>query len=183
MEELQLKHLAPYLPYELKFINKDGVILRMDALYSMDYNVWAYTRYIKGERDENDINSKYFSSQNCSGGGYYLKQVKPILRPMSDLSKPCLTDGKTPILELAKIAIKSYEIIFTIKHLNTYSNIAFFVNGEEFGYRGFEFYLSDNHDSPLEVNQLELFQYLFEHHFDVFGLIDKGLAVNINALK
>lgn len=183
MEELQLKHLAPYLPYDLKFWNKDRVILRMDKLSRIDYNVWAYVRDVNGQADENDFNYKHFSSLSCCGRGHYLKQIKPILRPMSDLSKPCLPGGKTPVVELAKIAIKSYEISFALKHLNTYSNIVFFATCEEFGYRGFEFYLSDNRASPLEVNQLELFQYLFEHHFDVFGLIDKGLAINMNTLE
>lgn len=32
-------------------------------------------------------------------------------------------------------------------------------------------------------NQLEMFEKLFELHFDLFGLIEKGLALNINNVK
>jgi hypothetical protein len=41
--------------------------------------------------------------------------------------------------------------------------------------------VSDTFFFPIK-NQLSLFNKLFEWHFDVFGLIEKDLAININIL-
>lgn len=40
--------------------------------------------------------------------------------------------------------------------------------------------ISINSKEITEETPLYLYKYLLERHFDVFGLIDKGLAININ---
>lgn len=34
-----------------------------------------------------------------------------------------------------------------------------------------------------KTDNYQVFEFLFQHHFDVFGLIDKGLAIDINILE
>ena len=66
--ELQLKHLAPYLPYRLKVTKDDwGRVFKMD----------------------NDG-----TTLNCIGIDYILNiNAKPILRPLSDLTKEIEVNG------------------------------------------------------------------------------------------
>lgn len=100
----------------------------------------------------------------------------------------------------AVIKRQGYQIIspFPILRTLAYLNKEIEHNGESFtpihrfyemyggGYSSFESYY-DIHWIDFE-NPLKCLQYvdvlkLFEWHFDVFGLIDAGLAININTLN
>jgi hypothetical protein len=105
--KLELKHLAPYLPYGLSILDGWGDVRTLD--YS------------------------YLNNIHC----------KPILRPLSDLMSGEFMDN-----------IISQKERIEIKKLNTCH------------------WLSYNS-----------FQYLLKHHFDVFGLIEKGIAIDINTLN
>ena len=126
------------------------------------------------------------------------------LRPLSDLTKPCLEGGKIPIVELAKIndkylpklatytpyteewgntcsaEIRQYNCDYICKTGNMGDLVYQFSYWEKLQ----RFAFRDNTRSlPMAVShQLGLFSYLFEHHFDVFGLIEKGEAIDINTL-
>ena len=107
-----------------------------------------------------------------------LTNSKPILRPISDLYK--VIDGVIHIVELAKIAnieVSEDFYIFYGEILATSSN-----SGDDFWFKDgmFVHVPCFNDNSSIVKNQLQLFEYLFQHHFDVFGLIDKGLAIDIN---
>ncbi len=135
--KLELKHLAPYLPYGLKFIHDEEPTpyLLMKLGLKTDQNpLW-----IEGYNGEFEIS-------------VFPEGCKPILRPLSDLTKE-------------------------IEH-----------NGEKFEDAGFfrMFYngLSDNEIHLDGVTfKLEVWQELFKWHFDVFGLIEAGLAIDMNTLK
>ena len=116
--KLEIKHLAPYLPYGL--------------------NVWL-------------------DSPNASGGQGYMmeletinlesaiqRQAKPLLRPLSDLTKE-------------------------IEH-----------NGEKF--MPYSILMADKTGSVWDIEDLPYsdFVKLFEWHFDVFSLIENGLALDYN---
>ena len=82
-----------------------------------------------------------------------LSEFKPILRPLSDLNK---------------------------KHLDYMYFIIISTDNEMFGSRDdFEDYFNETYCNYLPKC---LFEYLLEHHFDVFGLIEEGLAIDINTL-
>jgi hypothetical protein len=120
--ELQLKHLAPYLPYQLKILDGWGDIKILD--YS------------------------YLKNPHC----------KPILRPLSDLGK----------------YIDSFQLIdsFDTVYCEITNTLKLFPHG---GFNNVEWsFLIDNYI---------LLQKLFELHFDVFELIEKGLAIDINTLN
>lgn len=116
--------------------------------------------------------------------------VKPIVRPLSDLAKKCLEGGLIPIFELARLSVPVY-----LK--NEVSDGQFSKKGsiDEPDYilcvDGYDFKISTYYDYPpafqisdnLKItNQFELFQKLIEWHFDIFGLIEKGEAVDYHAL-
>ncbi|MBB4036579.1 hypothetical protein GGR21_002485 [Dysgonomonas hofstadii] len=104
---------------------------------------------------------------------------KPILRPMSALYKPCLEDGKIPIVELAKIALPYYDWLLEESRnlaITAHPSMAYF------SYKDDSFESSDGWDAWHTSHQIELFQKLYEWHFDIHGLIGQGLAIDIKTL-
>ena len=116
--KLELKHLAPYLPYELNIQNNSGDFHKMTG-YTLD---------------------AYFIKKHTVS-------PRPILRPLSDFNKGL------------------YSEIFKTFYLN-------WQNSEDFCL------------TPIGVNSVsyELANILIKNHFDIFGLIEKGLAINVNTL-
>tara|TARA_R110000772_G_C13017270_1_gene410128 strand:- start:55 stop:450 length:396 start_codon:yes stop_codon:yes gene_type:complete len=129
--KLELKHLAPYLPYGLKYNN-----IKNNNTYTM--------RSISTE-----INMVDFGW----GDAMELNEVKPILRPLSDLTKEIKHDGDkfTPCTDY-------YYLKDELEELSTLDS------------------------SYIRYTRYNVVKVLFELHFDVFGLIEKGLAIDINTL-
>jgi hypothetical protein len=114
-----------------------------------------------------------------------LNEIKPYFRLLSDLTKEIEHNGEKfiPLYELNKMRGVTTEL----------SNYVFEVVEDNW----FQCTWSDNTEFSFEKNtmsfyditssgispQLEMFQKLFEWHFDVFGLIEKGLAISYNDLK
>ena len=127
MEKLELKHLAPYLPYSLRIKTKYG----WDTMSTL--NEW-------------EVNGDHEDSYSYEDHPDEILEFKPILRPLSDLQ-----DSENDIREM----IEEYAC----------SDLTWiFVN--DLG----------------EIRQ-STFELLIQHHFDVFGLIEKGLAIDINTIK
>lgn len=160
---LELKHLAPYLPYGLKIESQKGT-------GDLDY---------KGLKKEMTC----FNCHKIDGDKW-----KPILLPLSALTEQ-LPDGTIPIVGLAKIATKHIwgELIdFTKAELLSESEsaglIVYYDKTErvsftaDFDCNRKDFTLYSDGDE-LNMDKLQLFEYLFQNHFDVFGLIDQNLAV------
>lgn len=163
--KLEVKHLAPYLPYNLKMMI-EGEVREMTEINTItEYKVW-YT----AEWDSKKL--KFFPEDNIhhshSGQGSNTKDVSPILRPLSDLNKTILVNGSeiTPLKEIAYIEENCIEITH---------------------FKGDIFHkcVTKGDDSWVFSqfsNYPEITRKLFEWHFDVFGLIEKGLAIDINTL-
>jgi hypothetical protein len=156
--KLELKHLAAYLPYGLKlYIECNSEFDTNGFDHEFDEN----PIFIDGIREMTGINYensflpdcimfKEVTKTNQSRDGYVqIENVKPILRPLSDLDKEITHDGKT------------FNPKFVI-------DMAF--PSERMG-------LNPATWSHRVVTKLQ------EWHFDVFGLIDNGLAIDINTLK
>ena len=123
MEKLELKHLAAYLPYDIKGMFRN----REETLKSC---------------------TKVFINREI-----LYDDFKPILRPLSDLVNVITHKGKdfVPCIEY--------------NHFNEYF--------EE---------LSALDYSYVKYNQNRVVLILLELHFDIFGLIEKNLAVDINTI-
>lgn len=175
---IELKHLAAYLPYEVKVFveNSEPQILELHSCYyNSSKQICTTLKYKKGNDYEFDID-----------------ECKLILRPLSDLTKEIEVNGKkiVPIVELAKITLPDYqyEIEKTFSISESKIGIRFNVNTKLvfFGYDS-DFYLNTILNKKLARHtpnfQYLLFQKLFEWHFDIFGLIEAGDAIDINTLK
>ncbi len=140
--KLELKHLAPYLPYGLRLQYHDTKIGTLNSLSDIN------------EYDDIKISINY-------GELEHIWMFKPILRPMSDFDKPLGQES------------------------DIYSYLMKYNQGRE------ECAQIDG-DLDFDINEpiwlsaklgYEVHLFLFEHHFDVFGLIPAGLAVDINTMK
>ena len=124
--ELKKEEIIPYLPYDLKLKLRHEII-EMHGLISISERIISY-----------DIDNKLCECE--------ISLIKPILRPLSDLTK-----------------VNGFSLSDMISH----------------GYHN-PFWLPEN----FEVKYLMHldFEKLVSWHFDVFGLIKKGLAIDINTL-
>lgn len=167
MEKLTLEQIAPFLPYGLKMWRSE--------------KIWPLT----------GLNNRV-EFQLLSFGPHELNPIgcKAILRPM-DLTKPIIVEGKEviPVVELAKIVIPnpSEEAFGGMNWFEYEGEAVLYDTGMESGYllkyvNGC--FVLEGHDySAYCPDQLDLFQWLFKHKFDVFGIIEKGLAIDVNTLE
>ena len=164
-EKLTLEHLAPYLPYELKVKTKYDI----DEL-SMCNSEGAYLMY------------KYDL--------YPLSSFKPLLHPLSKLTQEIEYNGEKfvpilKVLEILKIYLVSYKLLENSidlildpkKHrANTRTKENRQVRFWFDNFNGIGFYCS-NMRLFLYKDIYGAIKKLFEWHIDVFGLIEKGLAI------
>lgn len=129
MEKLKLKHLAPYLPYKLKG----------------NYEVSEVVPSAKFE-----LRNKELRTDNVD---FFLNYAKPILRPLSDLTKEIEVNGEK------------------------FVPIEYFLGDD-----GDNILNAFNHNKNSDVIEYVLVLKLLEWHFDIYGLIEKGLAINKNTL-
>jgi len=145
MEKLELKHLAPYLPYGLRIICIDHIGNEMIKDYPTLLGIDC-------EKESLKVGSETWRELD----GY-----KPILHPLLDLTKKIEIDGNkfTPLKVLLNACMKGGEQEQNM--LKGISSKGLFLK-----------------TAPYWVVQL-----LFEWHFDVFGLIEKDLAIDTNTLE
>lgn len=161
-EKLELKHLAPYLPYGLKVeFDYETLIGELKSLCSFRNTCSLMFRTLW-----DDI---------------HFDEIKPIHRPLSDLTKEIENNGErfVPIAELLKLKYP-YERNYDSK----YGLIT--IDGE--GYPKAFYTYRANFDimiNPYNIRELHywIVEKLLSWHFDLYGLIESGLAIDINTLN
>ena len=164
--KIELKHYAPYLGCDAKdSTGKVGVMVGLSL--------------------SNDTVKMYYPAHNDKESWFPFENCKLILRPLSDLTKEIEHNGEkfVPIIELClmrEIMSKSTNRnIFTVgiehgdKYVAHFHNHVFFLDAE------FMSFHSDTNQSC--DHQYEMFEKLFEWHFNVFDL-PKHLWINKNSL-
>ncbi len=169
MENEKLKILAAYYIYGLKL---ETFVFEK----KIETMIGLYPDSILTENDE-----------------YSLSQVKPILRPLSDLTKEIEVNGKKiiPIVELCKISEKYKNDIYETE---IYSSE--FSYGIKFFYRkrliwNFQYYapqqsffaIKEKGATPLLYNQKAMFDYMHSLWFDTENLIEKGESIDMNTIE
>lgn len=151
MEKLELKHLAGYLPYGLKWSLQGLKTFEMQGitpstLYTIEGTVLNWEKHP-------DLPQALF----------------PILRPLSDLTKEIEVNGEK------FVPIRKLEDLFPCVE---------FYNDDELSYLFYDTDCRGEFFYSIELSlTLEISSKLFEWHFDVFGLIEKGLAIDISTLN
>lgn len=169
MEKLELKHLAPYLPFGLRIecldFKKDYVGKQYDKIVGL--HQW----------DKTGVNWCVLTE---GGSKPSLDSIKLILHPLSDLTKEIEVNGEkfVPVNRIKDFYNKNileWDEQFVI---GVYS-----ISLERGSYDTFERIIIFGYDGDISHTRYDIVQMLLEWHFDVFGLIEKGLAVDINTLE
>lgn len=149
MNKLELKHIAPYLPYGLKAEILDFQSNYVGKQYDNIIGVHQW-----------DKSGTLWSILTEGGAKPSLDRIKPILRPLSDLTE------LMPNNETSYVSYLWYGIIST--------------NSDSFSKD--EFYENCSLGS-IEFLPIMVLNKLLEWHFDIYGLIEQGLAIDINTLN
>ena len=146
-KKLELKHLAAYLPYNVKMF-ANGFLGTLQTMNIDNTTQSGYKIRVSC--------SDWWENNNIDG-----KIYKPILRPISDLTKEIEVNGEqtTPI----------DWIWDNVKHIDYFF---------DYGYLMVEECNIEN----IEMYPYNVIKQLLSWHFDVFGLIQSGLAIDINTL-
>lgn len=184
MEKLEyLQKLNPYLPYDLGVISGDSYDTddRLEYIGIMNY---------QHSSDENSRSKDFsiteiaFSDNNIvTRLGVIKRKVKPVLRPLPDLYKEI--DGEVGIVELAKIAVQWDWKLGKYRDINdSFIDVAEFYSSTFFYNEKYKYFQLDSScEQPyVAFNQLDLFTYLFSHHYDVWDLHSKGLCIYKNEI-
>ena len=153
--KLELKHIAPYLPYDLQV-----------KCYDI---VWS----VEGLRD--GVVMSLFLIDKYTLTSAYLSDVKPILKPISSMTKEeayelgilliseaDMEDKEIGIGEMTLMGVAYPTIVYKDKEDEEYSVTIQF---------------SSIGISGIDLIPYEAYEWLFKNNFDVFGLINRGLAV------
>lgn len=196
MKKLELKHLAPYLPYGLKVCSANAEI------YSST-NIWELEGIVRG--------NVYLQELTYPADIF---RIKPILRPLIDLVKLIIIDGVSFIpmeallkekqtyrdektgyeitsvykvvsinhkfYDLAGRPTNHYQIDYLEEYTNTQSQIHRLIYDDSLS--RFQHRVITPYEDQLGLSYKELHLLLLEWHFDVFGLIPAGLAIDINTI-
>lgn len=173
-KKLELRHLAAYLPYKLKCQNPKNY-------YYSGCRIDSPNLTMCGLRDE------YISFDEVPAF-YPIVHFKPILRPLSDLTKEIEVNEErfVPALVLAELAMNKENVKEVIKNSNSFGFDYKIVN-KPFG-KILKVTRLDEWILLISLNEPErckhyIFEKLIEWHFDVFSLIEAGLAIDINTLN
>lgn len=161
--ELELKHLAPYLPYGLKgiaYVSKDIALDNVDIIGCNRSELYC------------EYTSERYKNMSGARKWFDLYEVKPLLLTMSSLYTE-MEDGTVPIVEI-------YKKMFVWPQIKEYK----IEDGcLKFGKHTFEWveeFRSFSLDGETAYILIEVSDYLDENHFDWrYGLIDKGLALEL----
>lgn len=158
--KLELKHLAPYLPYGLEAIynegNEENTVVSITGCCLLFGKLHVQLEFKGG-------------SDNI---GMFDEDFKPILRPLSDLTKEIEHNGEcfnpAKFFEVGNDD-EGYHIDFGGNNARLIEDLGIIAS------------YNDNHD--LQFLPSVVFNQLIKWHFDVLDLIQSGLAIDINTLK
>lgn len=200
-EKLKLEHLAPYLPYDLTYFSPKHVATSM-----IDVNKDESIEKMGPVSMISMIN-------DCDMPSGHQRGVKPILRPLSDLVNEIEFNGEKiiPLVKMLENTVQYGLDNIKIIDIGPYGNglridgiigylikytVAAMGNTEytlEYNFCGNSLTLKRNlvnlpESNPSKwsyqpVNFLKFITWLYKMHFDIYGLIEKGLAIDINKLK
>lgn len=136
MKELELNHLAPYLPYGLKLMNKYS--LTPETLISCD-----------------DVYATLFGLYKTVSEQYSYDEIKPILYPLDYLTKEITHNGET-FVPIEFIEDKYFTLNYVERLERCIEDSRYLVHLD---------YL--------------LITHLIEWRFDIFNLIEDGLAIPV----
>lgn len=171
------KKIEDYLPYylgceimyEYKFTTIDGSEMRLAKMNYMGVN--GITHFV----DLAPID-KFGNASSTTTFRLNVKEIKPILRPFSSM-----TDDEAQECLAFVFLVPPHNAWMDVEALQQFlsNNVAFTIGVSE----------EEQGDIPMNMFELtpqtmfNLTEWLISKHFDIFGLIDAGLAINKTSIK
>lgn len=161
----KLRYILPYSTHDVLVQTPNGVgkVILDQSKIRIEYKSGGLENLVKGVR-------------------YWGDEFKLCLRSLSDLTKEIEHNGEkfVPIPKLAEIAFSNCD---TENDWKLHNDVAVSSAGLSFGYEEVrKFYVSDS-DFNMYYSEYDLMQKLLEWHFDIFGGIGSGWAIDINTLE
>lgn len=131
--------------------------MKLELKHLAGYLPYGLRVNIRQERQVSREEWKWFETENILNGSFLtwnLENLTPILRPLSDLTKEIEVNGE----KFVPIDFNAFE--YSKEDIIEFQNRFIHYKGMKFG----------------------IIERLFEWHFDIYGLIPKGLAIDINTL-
>ena len=164
--KLELKHLAPYLPYDLQmaYIVKDEVV-----------EVGSLNKVYINKLENHPI--RYGINYNDAEHEW---MFKPLLRPLSSIT---IEEAyELGVIITSEADMEDMEV--GVGGINLFGEYYTTINYQDKVDKTFSFVVQFSSIGIAGINPItyEVYTWLFKNHFDVFGLIDEGLAIvkNIN---
>ena len=178
--KLEIKHLSAYLPYGITFkseMDKPFDEVGINPIWTAEGMIKMLGDYCLITKDNNDA--------------YALQTCKPILRPLSQLTKEITHNGEkfVPMIEIVKM-IEPYYV--EIDESTSDFNVINESTGKD---RVYQLRYKNNYNNQGEISMLNFHENekclwhsdriipikchdkLFEWHFDIYGLIENNLAI------
>ena len=181
--KLELKHLAPYLPYGLR-VHYSGL---SDDDVSGEFTVIAYhagngvSLIDDGALEEGDLSESFYVD--------YDFPIKPILRPLSDITEAearsflkLAHGGYTNFTEI-NIDTINKDDLYLSSELSDGTIVCLRANHTLDGLCISTYSIATNDNTTTYPTPLFIYNLFFKHHFDVFNLIDKNLAIDKTEIK
>ena len=166
MNESELKHLAPYLAYELQmaYIVKDEVV-EVGSLNKVYINK-SENHPIRYGINYNDAEHEWM--------------FKPFLRPLSSITTE--EAYELGILLTSEADMEDIEVgVGGVDVFGKYYTVVRYQDKVDEEY-SFMIQFSPIGIVGIDLIPYEAYEWLFKNHFDVFGLIEKGLAIEKNVV-
>lgn len=168
MEKLKIEQILPYLPYGLQLnvkrkFDQSFCIGRMcEITHKSNHGDWIKVWFDDEIETTNHAYEVYKSNMHYFFFGE--DEIKPILLPLSEFFN--------------QEYINVFETGMTYSYwLEDKLGIRFEINDNG----TFQFYVED--DSLSVLGTMNALRFLYSNHFDVCGLIEKGLAIDKTTLK
>lgn len=167
VEKLELKHLSGYLPYGLKISHKEF----------LDYEFKGHIMvpaFYEGCGKEIGIITIINDSWSYP--------VKPLLRPLSDLTKEIEHNGErfVPVEKIISLLPfgEDYKSTISWRYVERTKETKFIIIESNVA-KEIIIWLG----SGIMSNQYWVINMLYEWHFDIHCLIESGLAIDMNTIK
>jgi hypothetical protein len=145
MNKLELKHLAPYLPYGLKYCR----VLKSPVTLNEEIKIMGE---VSTKGNIHNINNNIL-------GDYTNMKYLPILRPLHEIE-----DYFKELWDKKDEEVREF-LDSDFLHSFDYLEIEYI------------------HRTNVNYLPVGLYNLLLKHHFDVFALIEKGLAIDFDKFK
>ena len=170
MEELELKHLAPYLPYGVEVVE----VIRNEII--SDPFVIDMINFDGGNVGGEDAVLDSFESERA----FSLYQIKPILRPLSSIT---IEEAyELGVIITSEADMEDMEV--GVGGINIFGEYYTTISYQDKVDKEFSFVVQFSSIGIAGLNPItyEVYTWLFKNHFDVFGLIDEGFAIDKDKL-